>query len=107
MIVHHGKEAVALLSGQILMSEANLVCPNCRSDYTHVHHVGTLVGSDEHEAVMAYDGTTLSGATPQRRSAVEIVFSCENCPEYFALVIQQSKGNNLVEVHQNVDSRSE
>jgi len=107
MIVHRGKEAVALLSGQILMGEANVVCPNCRSDYTHVHHVGTLVDSDEHEAVTAYDGTTPSGATPQRRSAVEIVFSCENCPEYFALVIQQSKGNNLVEVHQNVDSRSE
>jgi hypothetical protein len=35
------------------------------------------------------------------------VFSCENCPEYFALVIQQHEGNNLVEVHQNVGSRTE
>jgi hypothetical protein len=107
MMIHRGKEAVALLSGHILLGEANVVCPNCHSDYTHVHHVGTLVGSDEHEAVAAYQGTAPSAATPQRRSAVEIVFSCENCPEYFALVIQQSKGNNLVEVHQNVDRRSE
>jgi hypothetical protein len=107
MKVHSSRDAVALLSGQILMGEANVVCPNCHSDYTHVHHVGTLVGSDQHEAVAAYEGTAPTGATPQRRSAVEIVFSCENCPEYFALVIQQSKGNNLVEVHQNVGNHTE
>jgi hypothetical protein len=107
MKIHRGRDAVALLSGQGLLGEANVVCPNCRSDYTHVHHVGTLVGSDQHEAVASYEGTTPTGATPQRRSAVEIVFSCENCSEYFALVIQQSKGNNLVEVHQNVGSHKE
>jgi len=107
MKVHSGKQAVSLLSGHILVGEANVICPNCRSDYTHVHHVGTLVGTDQREAVAAYEGTDPSGATPQRRSAVEIVFSCENCPEYFALVIQQSKGNNLVEVHQNVHTRPE
>ena len=84
MTVHRGRDTVALLSGQALMGEANVVCPKCRTDSTHVHHVGTLMGSDQHEAVAAYEGTDPTGATPQRRSAVEIVFSCENCPEYFA-----------------------
>jgi hypothetical protein len=107
MAIHRGKKAIAFLSGQSLAGEANIVCPSCGFDFTHVHHVGTLVGSDHSEAVPAYEGTVPSGATPQRRSAVEIVFSCENCPEFFALVIQQSKGNNLVEIHQNVANPSE
>ncbi len=107
MKIHRGGDAVALLSGRMLSGEANVVCPNCRSDYTHVHHVGTLVGRDRHEAVASYEGTDPTGTTPQRRSAVEIVFRCENCPEHFALVVQESKGNNLVEVHQNVRSRTE
>jgi hypothetical protein len=91
MKVHSGRDAVAFLSGEIWGGEANVVCPNCNSDYTHVHHVGTLFGTDQHEAVPAYEGTTPSGARPSRRSAVEIVFNCENCPQYFALVIQQHK----------------
>ncbi len=107
MKIHKGQDAVTLLSGEIYGGETNVICPNCRSDYTHVHHVGTLVGSDQHEAVVAYDGTDPSGATPSRRSAVEIVFSCEKCPEYFAIVVQQHKGNNLIEIHQNVDCRTE
>lgn len=107
MTVHRGREAVALLSGQSLVGEATVVCPSCRHDNTHVHHVGTLIGSDQHEAVAAHEGTDPTGATPQRRSAVEIVFSCEHCPEQFALVIQQCKGNNLVEVHQGVRVRAE
>ncbi|CAN5396662.1 hypothetical protein BH11PLA2_BH11PLA2_18350 [soil metagenome] len=107
MKVYKGREAVAFLTGEIFGGESNVVCPNCRSDYTHVHHVGTLVGTDQYEAVAAYDGTNPTGATPSRRSAVEIVFSCENCPEFFALVIQQHKGNNLVEVQQNVGCRTE
>lgn len=107
MKVHKGKDALALLTGQAYSGEANVVCPNCRSEYTHVHHVGTLVGSDQDEAVDAYDGTATSGATPRRRSAVEIVFSCEGCNENFALVVQQHKGVNLVEVHQNVACKTE
>jgi hypothetical protein len=107
MKIHQGRDAVTLLAGEIYHGEANIMCPNCQSDYTHVEHVGTLVGSDQHEAAVAYEGTAPTGATPSRRSAVEIVFSCENCPEYFALVIQQHKGNNLVQVHQNVGNRTE
>jgi hypothetical protein len=107
MNIHRGRDALAYLSGRFISGEANVVCPSCGFDYTHIHHVGTLVGSDQFEAVPAYEGTAPSGATPQRRSAVEIVFSCENCPKLFALVIQQHKGNNLVEVHEDVPSRSE
>jgi hypothetical protein len=38
---------------------------------------------------------------------VEVVFTCENCPQLFALVIQQHKGNNMIEVHANVADRKE
>jgi hypothetical protein len=107
MKIHKGDDAVALLSGEIYGGEANVVCPSCQSDYTHVRHVGTLVGSDHREAVVSYDGTDPSGSTPSRRSAVEIVFSCENCEEHFALVIQQHKGISLVEVHQGVECFAE
>jgi hypothetical protein len=107
MHIHKGKAAIALLSGQSYHGESNIVCPNCKSDFTHVEHVGTLIGSDDNEATLAYEGTSPTGTTPGRRSAVEVVFSCESCPEHFALVIQQHKGNNLVEVHQNINRRSE
>lgn len=78
----------------------NIVCPHCGSDYTHVSHVGTLLGSDEHEAGI-YEGTVQIGATAidYRRSAVAIVFDCENCPTQFSLVVQQHKGVNLVQIH--------
>ena len=107
MNVHSGRDAVSLLSGESYEGDANVVCPNCRSDCTHIQRVGTLVGSDPSEAIAAYEGTAPTGATPSRRSAVEIVFSCEQCPESFALVIQQHKGVNMIQVHQNVGSRTE
>ncbi len=107
MKIHRAQDAISYLSGRFIADESNVVCPSCGFDYTHVHHVGTLIGSDENEAVVAYEGTDASGATPKRRSAVEIVFSCENCPKLFALVIQQHKGNNFVEVHEDVPNRSE
>lgn len=107
MTVHRGESALAFLSGSIYGGEINVKCPSCNEDYTHVRRVGTLVGSDEHEATPAYDGTFPTGATPSRRSAVEIVFECESCPDLFALVIQQHKGNNLIEVHAGIPDTSE
>ncbi|MCI0682447.1 MAG: hypothetical protein L0Y71_10100 [Gemmataceae bacterium] len=95
MNIHSGKAAIAFLSGESSSDDANVVCPSCGSDYTHVRHVGTLVGSDQFEAVVAYDGASPSGATPQRRSAVEIVFSCENCPKLFSSsTVESRKSSN-------------
>ena len=107
MNIHRGKQAISFLAGNSSADEANVICPHCGSEYTHVRHVGTLFGSDHAEAELAHDGTATSGVTSQRRSAVEIVFSCENCPDLFALVIQQHKGNNFVEVHEDVPIRAE
>lgn len=99
MKIISGKPALAFLSGEYYGDEINVVCPNCGSHYTHVRSAGTLVGSDEHEATVAYEGTAPSGTTPSRRSAVEIVFDCEECPQLFRLVIQQHKGINNLEIH--------
>jgi hypothetical protein len=107
MRIHRGQEAIRFLSGRLHTDLVNVLCPSCGSDYTHVQHVGTLVGSDQAEAVPAYEGTFPSGTTPQRRSAVEIVFLCEQCPKLFALIIQQHKGINHVEIHEDVPSRAE
>lgn len=106
MAIFRESEAVALLS-----SEAHgagiVVCPSCGSSYTDVLRVGTLVGTDQHEAVPSYEGTSTTGSTPGRRSALEVVFWCEGCDNYFALVIQQDKGVSRVEIHSEVESRKE
>lgn len=99
--IHRGDAALGFLSETDCVGGAHVSCPNCASDFTHVVGVGTLLGSDEWEASV-YRGTAVTGATAERRSAVEIVFDCEQCDQLFGLVIQQSKGVNYVEVHQNV-----
>ncbi len=104
MRICRGNEAIQLLSGDTCSGEANIVCPYCRCDYSHVSHGGTLLGADSHEAVI-YEGTDISGATPSRRSAFEIVFECEACEQRFALVIQQHKGMNFVEIHKDVKAK--
>ena len=105
--VHSGNEAVTYLSGKLYADEANVVCPSCRSGHTHIRHVGTLVGADGGEAILSYDGTGTSGTSPARRSALEIVFTCEGCPKLFALVIQQHKGVNFIEIHEDVPELAE
>lgn len=92
-------EAVLHLLGHLSQDEINFRCPSCHSEYTHVIRAGTLTGIDKHEAVEVYEGTEQSGVTSARRSAVEIVFECEQCPVKSALAIQQHKGLNLVEIH--------
>jgi len=67
MKIHEGRDAVAFLSGEIYGGEANVVCPNCRSDYTYVHHVGTLVGTDRSEAVVAGCHWQLAASAPGNR----------------------------------------
>lgn len=88
-----------VLAGRLRPREVNVRCPHCRSHYTHIRRVGTLVGTDVSEATPAYPGTEATGTTPDRRSALEVVFECECCPDRFALVIQQYKGVNRIEVH--------
>jgi hypothetical protein len=98
MKVIEGQGVLAYLREGCCRGETTVHCPNSNGDYTHVCHVGTLLGTDPHEAGI-YSGTAPTGSTPFRRSAVEIVFMCETCPERFALVIQQHKGNNFVQLH--------
>jgi hypothetical protein len=96
-------EVVPSLTGTFLADQVNIRCPNCGSDYTHIRHAGTLVGSDEGEATVAYSGTGPSGTTAARRSALEVVFECEGCTKLFALVIQQVKGVNHFCIEDDVD----
>lgn len=76
----------------------NIRCPNCGSDYTHIEQAGTITGSDGYEAIEAYHGTISIDRTGNRRSGIKIVFSCESCPILFALVVQQHKGINYLEI---------
>lgn len=97
LLTHRG-DVLPLLSGQLCGDESNIKCPHCGSDYTHIERAGTVMGSDPHEAKV-YPGTVPTSTTGFRRSGVEIVMSCEMCPFQFALVVQQHKGNNFVQVH--------
>jgi hypothetical protein len=103
----YGNAVMNCLTSKTFGDEVNVACPYCHGDYTHIHHAGTLTGSDEHEAVTAYDGTFQSGSTGDRRSALEVVFYCEDCPTLFALVFQQHKGVNFVRVHTHVGFKDE
>jgi hypothetical protein len=71
-----------------------IACPTCASDYSHIREAGTLLGGDEGHV---YPGTAVLGVTPDRRSALTIVFDGE-CGHAWELRIQQHKGVNLVTV---------
>lgn len=92
-----GEAAACLFNSEYDPARANLRCPGCGSDYTHVRQAGTLLGSDEYEAVV-YPGTEKVGATGDRRSSVAVTFDCEMCPCLFSLVVTQHKGWSRVEV---------
>lgn len=104
-VIESPTEIRSLLSDRELLPHLVLCCPSCKNGNTHVKHVGTLVGGDE--GTLAYEGTDPTGASPYRRSAVEIVFWCETCPKHFSLVIQQHKGNNIVLIHEDVTVKEE
>lgn len=107
MKVYRGAGALRFLSGNACVGEINVRCPNCGSDYTHVRHVGTLVGTDSHEATTAYEGTVPTGTTSTAERRLGVVFDCENGPQVFALVIQQHKGNDVIEIYADVSNEEE
>ena len=78
-----------------------VVCPVCGQQCTHVTEVFTRLGSDGHEN-QVYKGTVQKGYSSWRRSALVVVFSCEDGHSW-ELVIQQDKGNNFVEVNRMAD----
>lgn len=104
MKILEGKDVLRSIREGDCGSVVNIKCPYCDGNYTHIRHVGTLVGHDKLEAVSSYDGTFTTGATPSRRSALEVVFDCEECPgRPFSIVIQQHKGINYVQIHIDID----
>lgn len=100
--IRRGREAIALLSGQACEGEANVVCPACQSNHTHVFRLATQVGIYGDEANAAREGSTLNDVASERRSVVEIVFSCEHCPHHFALVLEQHQGHHHVVIYEDV-----
>lgn len=76
--------------------EWSVACPTCGHDYSHIREAGTILGSDEYEARI-YPNTRVVGTTPERRSALVIVFDGE-CGHSWEFRIQQHKGVNLVYV---------
>ena len=76
-------------------------CPKCDHNYTHIVRAGTLMPIPERadDDVMPYPGTDVIGITGGRRAALAVVMRCEECEHTFAVVVQQHKGENYVEVH--------
>jgi hypothetical protein len=91
-----GSDAAGFLTGEICENEINICCPICGGDYTHISQVGTLRGSDEHEAKGAYPGTQTVGNVEMRRDALQVLFDCEICHGTFEFRIQQHKGVNYL-----------
>lgn len=103
-VILQGDAALPHLSGNYCSDLANVRCPSCNSDYVNVKHAGTLLGTDPNEAKIL-SGTEITGSTPSRRSALEIVFRCEGCPHLFAVVFQEYKGQAYIEIHKRVKIR--
>lgn len=78
-----------------------LTCPICGFDYTHPLEAWTRLGHDCYEAGI-YEGTVLCGVASYRRSALVTVYLCEG-QHYFALVVQQHKGQNFATVEELPD----
>jgi len=85
----------AALSGQFYDGEANLSCPSCGSDFSHVRTVFCRHGSDTHEGG-GYHGLQRGSDTPYRRAAVVVALDCEGSCRW-NLIIQQHKGVNLLQ----------
>lgn len=80
--------------------DAHVLCPVCGSDYSHIREVFTRFGTDPYESGHAYSGTIAKGVDPRwRRDALVVVFDGE-CGHAWEFIIQQHKGNNIVERHQ-------
>lgn len=89
-------DALKLIQDGPCNDYAGIYCPICGYEYNHVRRVFTRMGTDELEAKV-YEGTSVDGRTEFRRSALVIVFDGE-CGHSWELIIQQHKGNNLVDV---------
>jgi hypothetical protein len=89
-------DALKMIQDGPLNDYAGIYCPICGFEYNHVRRVYTRMGSDSCEAKV-YEGTFASGSTEFRRSALVIEFDGE-CGHAWEFIIQQHKGNNLVDV---------
>ena len=76
-------------------------CPKCDHNYTSIVRVGSLVPTAENadHGTDPIPGTAAIGRTPRRQSALAVEMRCEECDHTFAVVVQQHKGENFVEVH--------
>jgi hypothetical protein len=58
-LIDDRRSVLRVLTGGFFEEEANVACPVCGFDYSHVQEVYTALGSDEHEA-RVYPGSTRS-----------------------------------------------
>jgi hypothetical protein len=86
-----------MLSGAHYLDEANIRCPACDFDYSHIREVFTRCGNDPHEGGGAYPGTVARGDVDlhERRDALVVVFDGE-CGHQWEFIIQQHKGVNML-----------
>jgi hypothetical protein len=105
-LVDDRQSVLRSLTGSYFKDEANVACPVCGFDYSHVQEVYTALGSDEHEA-RVYPGTRYKGdRTGGRRSALCIRFAGE-CRHNWELIVQQNKGVNMLQVRLLLESDEE
>jgi hypothetical protein len=77
-----------------LMAGRAIKCPKCGCQFSHITEAGTMLGGDEGRR---YSGTEIIGTTPDRRSALAILFQGE-CGHNWEFRIQQHKGTNFLQI---------
>jgi hypothetical protein len=100
--VEDRERVLKMLSGDGYGGEANVRCPECGFDYSHVREVFTRFGTDPYGGGHPYPGTVAKGTSRYRRDALVIVFEGE-CGHLWELVIQQHKGINLLQLRHPVE----
>ena len=95
--VEDREAVISALSGGGYGGEANIRCPRCGSNYSHVREVFTRFGTDPNEGGHPYPGTVAKGTSNYRRDAVVVAFDGE-CGHQWELIIQQHKGINLLQL---------
>lgn len=88
---------------KIKISDGNLVCPHCGSDYISHHQIDAFERSEDAENGLhiAIDGevrvnSSMTGNPSSRRHGLIIKFSCEGCNNESILSIAQHKGTTEI-----------
>ena len=94
----------AVLSGEIMKLNGDVLVCDCGSEYTHQFEIDSFFRDIEDgpgtHARVNYDGCNITRfiTSPEtRRNLINVKFSCEQCKKISVLQICQHKGQTLIE----------